>query len=317
MLTKGGHSGFQPTNRIWSEGFFLPCGLLWSFGARGSLRHREAQDTAAASFFVSGRRGETPPVAYVSVVDVRNGKKGRASYSMSAIPPAPAVVPPAHAAAVAAATAAATAQRNRRIAWAVGLAVAAILAVVLVYFLSRRRATPRSPYTPPPAGQILPSGRYRIKWATFGFLTVYDASGGPSGLFKTTMLDPHATATNATVWTYDATNGALTTDTPENLVAIHYPTAPTAVVYLVAPQNVPQVAGASRSGWVLSGPPASIGASPTASGRITNTELRKDVIYQGLVISSIFGVPQLVDQPATDAARNYQWAFYPVASSSS
>lgn len=81
---------------------------------------------------------------------------------------------------------------------------------------------------------------------------------------------------------------------------------------------MPQVAGARRGGWVLSGPPASIGASPTAaSGRITNTELRKDVIYQGLVISGTLGVPQLVDQPATDAARNHQWAFYPVASSSS
>ncbi|BCU03925.1 hypothetical protein [Pandoravirus japonicus] len=208
----------------------------------------------------------------------------------------------------------ATAQRNRRIAWIVGLAVAAILAIVLVYFLTRR-ATPRSPYTPPPSGQILPSGRYRIKWADFGFLTVYDASGD-TGLFKTMMLDPKATPTNATVWTYDATNGILTTDTPENLAAIHYPAAPTALVYLVAPQNVPQVAGASRSGWVLSGPPASVGASATASGRITNTDLRKDVIYQGLVISNIFGVPQLVDQPAADAARNYQWAFYPVASSS-
>nr|UMO78629.1 hypothetical protein [Pandoravirus belohorizontensis] len=240
---------------------------------------------------------------------------------MSAIPPAPAVVvPPAHVAAVTTATAAAAdaaTQRNRRVAWIVGLVVAAILAVVLVYFLSRRRATPRSPYTPPPSGQILPSGRYRIKWADFGFLAVYDASGGPTGLFKTTLLDPKATPTNATVWTYDATNGTLMTDKPESLVAIHYPAAPTALVYLVAPQNVPQVAGASRSGWVLSGPPASIGASPTASGRITNTALRKDVIYQGLVISSVFGVPQLVAQPATDAARHYQWAFYPVASSSS
>ncbi|AGO84520.2 hypothetical protein psal_cds_631 [Pandoravirus salinus] len=210
---------------------------------------------------------------------------------------------------------AAAAQRNRRIAWIVGLALAAVLAIVLVYFLTRRSSAPRSPYTPPPSGQILPSGRYRIKWADFGFLAVYDASGGTTGLFKTTLLDPKATATNATVWTYDATNGTLMTDTPENLVAIHYPAAPTSVVYLVAPQNVPQVAGASRSGWVLSGPPASIGASATPSGRITNTDLRKDVIYQGLVISNIFGVPQLVDQPAADASRHYQWAFYPVASS--
>ncbi|AVK74958.1 hypothetical protein pqer_cds_536 [Pandoravirus quercus] len=231
---------------------------------------------------------------------------------MSTPLPVPAVAP---AAVAATATADATAQRNRRIAWAVGLAIAAVLAIVLVYFLTRRSPTPRSPYTPPAQGQILPSGRYRIKWADFGFLTVWDASGGTSGLFKTMMLDPKATTASATVWTYDATNGTLTTDTPENLVAIHYPAAPTALVYLVAPQNVPQVAGARRSGWVLSGPPASIGASPTASGRITNTELRKDVIYQGLVISSTLGVPQLVDQPATDAARNHQWAFYPVASS--
>lgn len=213
--------------------------------------------------------------------------------------------------------ASASAERNRRAVWIVALVVVLLLAATLVYFAVRqRRPNGGAAYTPPVRGQILPSGRYRIKWADFGFLTVYDASGGPTGLFKTTMLDPKATAANATVWTYDATNGTLMTDTPENLVAVHYPAAPTALVYLVAPQNVPQVAGASRSGWVLSGPPASIGASPTASGRITNTELRKDVVYQGLVISNIFGVPQLVDQPATDAARHYQWAFYPVASSS-
>ncbi|AGO82715.1 hypothetical protein pdul_cds_594 [Pandoravirus dulcis] len=230
-------------------------------------------------------------------------------------PIAPTAVPVVAPAAAAAASARASAERNRRAAWIVALVVALLLAVVLIYF-AVRRGRPNggaAAYTPPPAGQILPSGRYRIKWADFGFLTVWNAGD----LFKSAMLDPHATPANATVWTYDATNGTLATQTPESLVAIHYPAANTALVYLVAPQNVPQVADASRSGWVLSGPPASIGASPTASGRITNTELRKDAIYQGLVISDTFGVPQLVNQPATDAARNYQWAFFPVAASSS
>jgi hypothetical protein len=200
---------------------------------------------------------------------------------------------------------------NRRTAWIVGLVIVVLLLVVIGYFAVRRGRPdrPGSAYTPPPASEILPSGRYRIKWADFGFLTVWNAGA----LYKTTDLDPKATAANATVWTYDATNGTLATDTPESLVAIHYPSATTALIYLVAPQNVPQVPGASSRGWVLSGPPASINATnPTPSGRITNTEIRKDAAYQGLVVSSVFGVPQLVEQPAADAALNRQWAFFPV-----
>ncbi|WBR14558.1 hypothetical protein pkur_cds_383 [Pandoravirus kuranda] len=207
-------------------------------------------------------------------------------------------------------------QRNRRIAWGVGLAVAAILLGVIIYLAVRQtRRDSNGSYTPPPSGQILPSGRYRIKWGDFGFLNVWSAGQ----LYKAADLDPKATAANATVWTYDAASGTLSTDKPESLVAIHYPSAPTALVYLVAPQNVPQVAGASSGGWVLSGPSGSVGASPQALGRITNTVIRRDVAYQGLVISDIYGVPQLVAPPAdaTAAARNRLWAFYPVASSSS
>lgn len=234
---------------------------------------------------------------------------------MSALPPSTAspVVAPVTDTAVA--TASAT-QRNRRIAWGVGLAVAAILLGVIVYFaVERRRRGSNGSYTPPPSGQILPSGRYRIKWGDFGFLNVWSAGQ----LYKAADLDPKATATNATVWTYDAANGTLSTDKPESLVAIHYPSAPTALVYLVAPQNVPQVAGASSGGWVLSGPSGSVGANPQALGRITNTAVRRDVAYQGLVISDIYGVPQLIAPPAdaTAAARNRLWAFYPVASSTS
>ncbi|AVK77226.1 hypothetical protein pmac_cds_538 [Pandoravirus macleodensis] len=225
--------------------------------------------------------------------------------------------PPTTVASVADMAAAATvAQRNRRIAWGVALAVAAVLLGVIVYFaVERRRRDSNGSYTPPPTGQILPSGRYRIKWGDFGFLNVWSAGQ----LYKAADLDPKATATNATVWTYDAAAGTLSTDKPENLVAIHYPRAPTALVYLVAPQNVPQVAGASSSGWVLSGPSGSVGASPQALGRITNTTIRRDVAYQGLVISDIYGVPQLIEPPAdaTAAARNRLWAFYPVASSTS
>jgi len=220
----------------------------------------------------------------------------------------------------ASATTTATANRKRLLTIAAIVVLGLIALGVLAYFLSRA-AHPtggggggdNTPYTPLPANEILPSGRYKIQWGGKQFLTIWPAGE----LFGSMMLDPSLTLATAPEWTYDATARTLTIHNPRTNVennAIYWPASPDAQVYLIPAQYLSRAPGATLGGWALGGPSTSVGASPHPTGAITNTVGKTDIAFRGLTVSYTFGLPEVVNQsrtPSSVSGGTHQWAFYP------
>lgn len=217
--------------------------------------------------------------------------------------------------------AAPVADRGRRWLWIAAVAVVALLAIgALIYFIRRSRAATKPPaagerYTPLTAAQILPSGKYRIRWDDKGWLAVWEAGA----LYGSAMLDPNLTLTTAPEWTYDATTRTLSVYNARlktQVNAIYWPGAPTSVVYLLPPEYLDRTQGATLAGWVIGGPATSSGTNPTATGTIANVVGQTNVAYKGLTTNNVYGLPEVLKQSpvANLPGSTNQWAFYPAAS---